>query len=182
MANVLTQNIWNCDSMGILATYPVVIRAIAVHPADVSQVITLKWWDEVKPPTLRSTAVTTTITTSTDNTITASGGTPFPNTWLDGNVIRCTKSSNYNTGTYGLIKTAGNNTVLVTHLAPYTNDAAAVGDWDCYPSYTAFTHTGQTIADSHETKLYTFDGYGLKVPNLALDFLSASATVIIYVE
>ena len=82
--------------------------------ADAAQFL---WWD-ASSTTLNSAAVTYTITTSTDDTITASGGTPFPNTWLDGNVIKCLSTTGSDTGVTGLIKTAGNNTVVVTHLCP----------------------------------------------------------------
>jgi hypothetical protein len=181
MANVLTQNIWTCASLGILSTKPVLVKAIMYYPAAVDGEFTLKWWDEVEPPTLRSNVVTTTITTSTDNTITASGGTPFPNTWLDGNVIKCTKSSNYNHGVYGLVQTAGNDTVLVTWGAPFTNDAAAVGNWDCYPTYTAFRGKASKAADTETSMWFPFGGEGMWFPNLALDDFDTSDVVIIYV-
>ena len=181
MSNVLTGNIWNCDSMGILSEGPVLVKAIAFHPADVTAVLTLKWWDERTPPTLTARNITWTVTTSTDNTVTATTSA-FPNTWLDGNVVRCIKDSvSTNNRIYGLIKTAGNDTAFVTHLAPFTDEVASAGDWDCYPTYTAFTTTLETVADSHRTHWYPFGGEGFWFPNLALDFLSGSATAIIYV-
>jgi hypothetical protein len=151
------------------------------YPNAVDGEFTLKWWDETKPPTLRSTGVTTTITTSTDNTITASGGTPFPNTWLDGNVIKSTASTNANATKYGLIQTAGNNTVVVTWGSPFANHTAVVGDWDCYPTYTAFRGKASKAADTETSMWFPFGGNGFMFPNLALDDFDTSDVVIIYV-
>jgi len=180
MANVLTGNIWNCDSFGIISERPVLVKAVAFHPADVTNVLTLKWWNEATP-TLVARNITWTVTTSTDNTVTATTSA-FPSTWLDGNVVRCLRdSASTNNRIYGLIQTAGNDTRFVTWGAPFTNQTASTGDWDCFPSYTAFTVTGATLADSHETKWFPFGGEGFWFPNLAIDYLSTSATAIIYV-
>jgi hypothetical protein len=174
MANVLTRNIWNCDSLGILSTTPVWVKGIMFTGTAQAHAFELKWWDE-DSTTLNSGVITYTITTSTDDTITASGGTPLPNTWLDGNVIKCLTTTGSDTGVTGLIKTAGNNTVVVTHLSPFTAEAAMVGVFACYPTYTAFKGTQPT--DTNEAGLwYPFCGErGFRFPNLALDSLSAGS-------
>jgi len=173
MANVLTKNIWNCDALGILSVKPVLVQAIMFYPTTEAHAFELKWWDE-DSTTLQSDLVTYTITTATDDTVTASGGTPFPNTWLDGNVVKCLKTTGSDTGVYGLIKTAGNNTVFVTHLSPFTTEASKVGNWACYPSYTAFK--GIQPKDTNEESMwFPFPGNGFLFPNLALDSLSAGS-------
>jgi hypothetical protein len=167
--------------MGILAEGPVLVKAIAFHPADVTQVFTLKWWDERTPPTLQVRNCTYTIDlVGSDHHVKATTNV-FPTTWLDGNVVRCITTTGSDTRKYGLIKTAGDLDEFTVHLIPFTAEATKVGDWDCYPTYTAFTSTLETVADSHRTHWYPFGGEGFWFPNLALDFLSASATVVIYV-
>lgn len=172
MANVLTKNIWNCDALGILSTKPVLVQAIMFTGTAQANAFELKWWDE-DSTTLLVRQCTYTITTSTDDTVTATASV-FPSTWLDGNVVKCLKTTGTDTGVYGLIKTAGNNTAFVTHLSPFTTEASKVGDWVCYPSYTAFKGTQPT--DTNEQGLwYPFPGDGFLFPNLALDSLSAGS-------
>ena len=178
MANVLTRNIWNLDSLGILSTTPVLVKAICFYPNAQADAFELKWWDE-DSTTLNSGVITYTITTSTDDTITASGGTPLPSTWLDGNVIKCLSTTGSDTGVTGLIKTAGTNTVVVTHLSPFTAEASKVGTFACYPSYSAFK--GKQPFDTNELSMFfSFGGDGFWFHNLALDSMSATCTLTLY--
>lgn len=179
MANVLTRNILNCASLGIIAERPVLVKAIAFQPNAVDDAFTLKWWDEVSP-TLTARNITYTNTNSTDDTVTATTNA-FPSTWVDGNVVRCLRTTGSDTRKYGLIQTAGNNTRFVTWGAPFTVEAAKVGDWDCYPTYTAFVGHAEKAADMEHTMWFPFGGNGFWFPNLALDALSSSASVIIYI-
>lgn len=173
MANVLTQSIWDCDSLGILSSSPVWVKGIMFTGTAQANAFELKWWDE-SSTTLRSSVCTYTVTVSTDNTVKATANV-FPNTWLDGNVVKCLTTTGSDTGKYGLIKTAGDNDEFVTHLAPFTTEASKVGDWACYPTYRAFLGTQPT--DTNECGLwYTFPGErGFRFPNLALDSLSAGS-------
>lgn len=177
MANVLTKNILVCDSLGIIKPGPVLVKAINFYPNAVSDAFTLLWWDEDNATTIVK-GVTYTITTSTDDTVTSTGN--FTNAWADGNVCKCLKTTGSDAGVYGLIKTAGNNNAFVTHLSPYTAEANKVGDWANYPTYTAFKMLQPTVANTHESKFVSF-GDGIWFPNLALDALSTSAAVHIYV-
>ena len=178
MANVLTRNIWHCDSLGILSTTPVWVKAIMFYPNDENDAFELKWWDE-DSTTLNSGVITYTITTATDDTITASGGTPMPNTWLAGNVIKCLSTTGTDTGVTGLIKTAGTGTVVVTHLSPFTAETK-VGTFACYPSYSAFKGKGPT--DTNEiSQWFPFCGErGFEFHNLALNSMSATCTLTLY--
>ena len=179
MSNVLTQNIWTLDSLGIISTKPVLVKGIMYYPNAVDGEFTLKWWDEAST-TLRSSVCTYTITTSTDDTVTATTSV-FPNTWLDGNVVKCLTTSGSDTGAYGLIKTAGNNTAFVTHLSPFTAEESKVGDWACYPTYTAFRGKASKAADTETSMWFPFGGEGFWFPNLAFDDCDTSDVVIIYV-
>lgn len=178
MANVLTANIWYCDSLGILSSDRVWVKAIAFQPNAVSDTFTLKWWDEASETTAAR-GVTYTITTSTDDTVTSTGN--FANTWLDGNVVKCLDTTGSDSGKYGLIKTAGNNNAFVTHLSPFTTEADKVGDWVQYTTYNAFIGTQPTATNTHATMWFPFPGErGFEFPNLALDALSTSAEIVIY--
>jgi hypothetical protein len=149
------------------------------YPSTQADAMLLKWWDE-DSTTLVANGITWTVTTSTDNTVTATTSA-FPNTWLDGNVVKCVyDNAATNTKLYGLIKTAGNDTRFVTHLAPFTNEVASKGDWACYPTYTALRLIQPK--DTNEYSMWVpFPGpNGFKFPNLAIDSLSASCTAVIY--
>lgn len=178
MANVLKKNIFVCDSLGIISPGPIYVRAINFLSAAENDAFTLLWWDE-DTPAVKLRGATYTITTSTDDTITSTGN--FASTWADGKIAKCLKTTGTDNGVYGLIKTAGNNDAFVVHLSPFTAEASKVGDWDCYTSYTAFK--GQQPKDTNEQSLwYPFDGErGFEFPNLALDALSTSCAVHIYV-
>ena len=179
MANVLTRNIWTLDSLGIVSTGPVLVKAIMYYPNAVDGEFTLKWWNEMDS-TLVARNITYTVTTSTDNTVKATTNV-FPNTWLDGNVVKCLRTTGSDTRVYGLIKTAGDNDEFVTHLAPFTTEATKVGDWDCYPTYTAFRGKASKAADTETSMWFPFGGNGFWFPNLALDDCDTSDQVIIYV-
>jgi len=179
MSNVQTANIWTLDTLGIISTKPVWVKGIMYYPNAVDDAFTLKWWDEAST-TLRSSVCTYTVTVSTDNTVTATTNV-FPNTWLDGNVVKCLTTTGSDTGEYGLIQTAGNNTAFVTWGAPFTTEASKVGDWACYPSYTAFRGHAEKTADMEHSMWFPFCGErGFQFPNLALDSLSTSGVVILY--
>jgi hypothetical protein len=180
MANVLTKNIWTCDSLGILSSDPVLVKAIMYYPNAVDGEFTLKWWDK-DSTTLQVRGCTYTITlVSSDHNVKATTNV-FPSTWLDGNVVKCVDTTGSDTGKYGLIKTAGDNDEFVVHLAPFTAEASKLGDWDCYPTYTAFRGKASKAADTETSMWFPFGGDGFWFPNLALDDMDSSDVVIIYV-
>jgi hypothetical protein len=180
MANVLTKNIWSCTSLGILSEGPVLVKAINFYPNAVDDAFQLLWWDEVQPATLHAEQVTyTNALVSADHVVTATTNA-FPSTWLDGNVVKCLKTTGSDSSQYGLIKTAGNNTAFTVHLIPLTAEASKVGSWDCYPTYNAFRGHAEKAADMEHSMFMPF-GEGFWFPNLALDSLSTSAAVDIYV-
>lgn len=181
MANVLTKNILECSSLGIISNKPIWVKGINFVADAVDDAFTLLWWNE-DSPTLTARGITYTNTlVSADHVVTATTSA-FPNTWLDGNVVKCLKTTGSDATKYGLIKTAGNNTAFTVHLIPLTVEASKVGDWDCYPTYTAFKGKMTKAADTEYSMWFPFPGErGFQFPNLALDSLSASAVVYIYV-
>jgi len=180
MANVLTGNIWTCTELGILSEGPVLVKAIMFYPNAAADTFILKWWNEATPTlTARNITYSNTLVGS-DHVVTATTSA-FPSTWADGNVVRCLKTSGSDTRKYGLIKTAGNDTAFTAHLIPFTVEGPVVGDWDCYPAYTAFMGIQPTVTSEHRSMWFQFGGDGFWFPNLALDIKNASAYVLIYV-
>jgi hypothetical protein len=179
MANVLTRNIWNCASLGIISPGPVLVKAIMYYPNAIDGAFTLKWWDEDNP------AVTTgpisyVASTSTDDTITSVGN--FPNTFLDGAVVKCLKTTGSDSGVYGLIQTAGSDDAIVLWGSPFTASATTyVGEFNSFPSYTAFRGHASNATDTETSMWFPFGKGGMVFPNLALDSLSTSDAIIIYV-
>jgi hypothetical protein len=174
MANVLTRNIWNCNALGILSVSPVWVKGIMFYPTTQNHAFELKWWDE-GDTTLRTSVCTYTIDlVSADHHVKATTNV-FPTTWLDGNVVKCLSTSGSDAGKYGLIKTAGDLDEFTAHLIPFTAEASKVGDWACYPSYTAFK--GIQPKDTNQQSLwFPFGGErGFEFPNLALDSLDAGS-------
>ena len=179
MANVLTQNIWTCDSLGILSTGPVLVKAIMYYPNAVDGEFTLKWWNP-DSTTLNSGVCTyTTDLVSADHHVKATSNV-FPSTWLDGNVVKCLETTGSDKNKHGLIKTAGDNDEFTVHLIPFTAEASKVGIWACYPTYTAFRGKASKATDTETSMWFPFGGDGFRFPNLALDDLDTSDVVIIY--
>lgn len=179
MANVLTKRIFTVDSLGIISPAPIIVKAINFYPNAVDDAFQLKWWDE-DDNDLDSGLCTYTVTVSTDNTVTATTNV-FPNTWVDGAVVKCIHTTGSDASKYGLIQTAGNNTAFVTWGAPFTTEASKKGKWQCYPTYNAFRGHAPKAADTEYSMLFTFGGNGFEFPNLALDSISTSAAIDIYV-
>lgn len=179
MSNVLTKRIFSCDSLGIISPKPIVVRAIMFYPNAVDDAFQLKWWDEDNPTTVVK-GVTYTVTNSTDDTVTSTGN--FTSAWADGNVAKCLKTTGSDATKVGLIKTAGNNNAFVCHLSAFTVEANKVGNWANCPTYNAFRGHVYKVADMEQAQWYPMPGNGIEFPNLALDSLSSSAAIDIYVE
>jgi hypothetical protein len=177
MSNVLTRNIWHCDSLGILSADPVLVKAIAFYPNAQADAFELKWWDEDSTTLDSGVCTYTTDLVSADHHVKATSNV-FPSTWLDGNVVKCLETNGSDTGKIGLIKTAGDNDEFTVHLIPFTAEAGKVGVWACYPSYSAFK--GKQPNDTNENSMFFSFGEGFWFHNLALDSLSASCTLTLY--
>jgi len=164
--------------MGIIASGQTLVKGIMYYPAAVDGEMTLKWWNEGTRTTAGG-GLTYTIATSTDQTVTSTGN--FANTWLDGNVVKCERTTGVSAPNYGLIKTAGNNDAFIVHLTPFTDEADKVGDWVQYTTYNAFRAKASKAADTETSMWFPFGGDGFWFPNLALDDIDASDVVIVYV-
>lgn len=178
MANTFYKNIYNLDSLGIISPRPIYIIGYTFYPAAEGDAAQFVYWTEDTSEVsaaATATGVTYTVTVSTDNTVTSTGN--FASTWADGKVAKCTKTTGSDWGKYGLIKTAGNNNAFVTHLAPFTTEADKVGNWICYTTYNALKI--MQPKDTNEESV--FHPVNFTFPNLALDSLSTSATIVLYV-
>ena len=175
MANRMAHRIWDLDSLGIISSKPVFIHGYVFYPNQQADAAQFVYWDENDTPAAQSIGVTYTNTDSTDTTVTSTGN--FASTWADGKVAKITKTTGSDTGKYGLIKTAGNNNAFVTHLMPFTTEASKVGDFYCYTTYNALKLKHPN--DTNEEGKFVLVNF--LFPNLALDSLSTSAGITLYI-
>ena len=177
MANSLVGDVWYCDTLGILTSKPIWVRGIMYYPAAVDGECTLRWWAE--DTTIDLLAKTYSVATSGDDTITSTGN--FPDTWLDGNVVKIGETTGSDKNTHGLIKTAGNTNAIVIHGSPFTQESNKVGDFYQFTSYVAFKAKASKAADTETSMWFPFGGErGFMFPNLAFDDCDTSDVVLIY--
>jgi hypothetical protein len=121
---------------------------------------------------------TGTITNTT--TLTISGGTILPSAIVDGSVFEITRSSGTadNVDVPALVKTAGNNLVVVMWDTPWTNEATKDYEWKTYTSYDFLWYIAQTKTTQHIP--FDLGGLGYRVPNLSLETISGGSYVYIY--
>ena len=117
--------------------------------------------------------------TSTD-TLTISAGTILPSAIVDGSVFEITRTSGTvaNLRLPSLVKTAGNDTVVVVWDDPWTDEATKDYEWKTYTSYDFLWYVSQTKTTQHIP--FDLGGLGYRVPNLSLETISGGSYVYIY--
>ena len=193
MTNITTdKKLWYVDSVGILSREPVWISAVTFYPSAVAQVALFHYWMpnvvEATSSTIFGTATTGTI--SGNDTLTMSGGTYLPSSIADGDFFAITFSNGSTANYYnkadkselvGLVKTAGNNTVIVIHDDLWTDEAGKLYTWKVYTGFKALALRQPDLADTEESKHIIFPG-GLRLPNLACEDITASGYCLIYMR
>ena len=132
-----TPKLWVLDTVGMLTTRPVCISKIIYVPSAAADDILFKQWnDESTIATGCKVGETATITGN--DTITGSG-TALPSTIVDGSVFEIIQSSGLavNKGVKALVKTAGNDTVVVIWDDKWTNEGPVVYTWRTFGTTTA---------------------------------------------
>jgi hypothetical protein len=176
MGNDLTRRLWVLDTApAILTDIPVIIRRVVLFPAAAADILALNSWDAGVPATSSSGTVTITST----NIITEAGGTLFPNTYRDGDIVKITAVGS---GTAAnkqtcLLTTTGDN-AHVDVAQTLANDTAKVYSWERYAYYLQIYLRGGASDASAVT--IDYGDSGLSVPNLILETLTASAVAHIY--
>jgi len=175
MANDLTKNPWVCDSDGVLSIKPIFIKNVRLDPAAASDVATLTHWDW---ESTKSTAVLATVTVSTGATITSTGNFTTAKV-AEGDVIKISSTSTGNNlGTY-LVKTRSSDNAIVIDDAGLTNEATKLYNFEIH---TGVTFRPFQVGDAGALQPDDFNpAHPVTVQNLALDGLSSSAVMYIYV-
>ena len=179
MANALRGSVYILDTAGTIVTdKPIWISKIVLEPALATDAAELKFWipgtqyAELSG-TYNSGAILGTITSNT--TLTMASGTLLPNTVLDGDVFKITRSNGSNAPSTNVVTTAGNGTVVVCANSAWTNESTMWYNFESYPTR-SFCKLYSSTLDVDERD---FDGFLL--PNLTLETLSTNAKVKIYI-
>jgi membrane protein implicated in regulation of membrane protease activity len=193
MANQLYDKIWYVDTAGMLTRTPVWINAVTFVPNAVTDLALFHYWlsnlSEATSGTIFGTTTTGTITNT--DTLTLSAGTLLPSTIADGDFFAVTKSDGSANNYYDhadkgefvcLVKTAGNNTVVVVQDSPWTNESTKKYTWKVYTGLKAISLKQPTLTNAHESKHIVFPNGGIRLPNLACETMSASAYCLLYLK
>lgn len=184
MSNSTTGTIWKCDGPGLLKDHhagPVIVKHILFHSNNSGDQFKLTYYNvdaEISTGRDETYSETYTGTISGNDTLTISGGTLLPSTIVDGSVFELVRSTGAaaNLNKPALVKTAGNNTVVVIWDDKWTtNDLTKDYVWKTYTSYDFFMHYGANDAT------YFFPNINFKLPNLSVETLSSGSYVYIYV-
>jgi len=191
MANAQYGKVWYVDTAGVLSRTPVRINAVTHYPAAVTDIALFHYWmpnlAEASGDTLMDQAETGTITGN--DTLTVSAGTYLPSTIAGGDFFAITYSNGSADNWYNktdkselvcLVKTAGNNTVVVVHDDPWTNEATKKYTWKVYTGLKAIAILQPTAANTMESKHIVFPNGGLWLPNLACETMTASSYCLVY--
>ena len=174
MANAQTMKVWRIDTEGILYTRPVAITRVVLYPSAAGDAATLASWDEsaTKKATMANKTVTTTLTT----TITSTGNFETAEVAVN-DIIRITQTSTgKNIGYYQVGTRSSDDEIIVDSANALTNEASKVYSWWTLTPQTVIPLLAQATEKAVE---YAYDGL-LRLPNLAISGISASAVVYIY--
>jgi len=179
MSNILTNpGVLILDTIGIIKTGPVYIKAWEFIPSAAGDAFTLSAYD-LSAPLLSNKAASATITLGTTFT-NNDGGTALPSTFAAGDLFEIYESSGLaaNKG-FQLITTGGNNTVVVCSQAGWTNEALKAYSFRKYSQYLALGSKSQVTTLKGEGRSY--GDPGLRFESLALTALSANAKLLLFV-
>lgn len=182
MANVTTGRVWVLDTPAIISEVPIKVQQMILYPNAAADSAVFNYWDYGVKIALGcddtyDSAETGTI--SSTDTLTISGGTLLPSAIADGTVFRILDGSG-STANFNkpfLVKTAGNNTAVVLHNDPLTDESTKEYRWETYQNYLA----AKLVSAGTEKCTEVLDLGGFIFPNLILETISASASVVLYI-
>jgi len=194
MANSTYGKVWTLDTIGLITRNPVWVRKAILYANATGDTATMYYWDTsdtIAAGCDSTTDQTVTGTITGTDTLTISGGTLLPSTITDGSIFEITYSTGAvaNVGKPMVVKTAGNNTVVVIHKIPaadvWTDEAAKDYTWKTYQNrlamkFVSATDSGTYQTDPIEPYEIDFGENGFRFPNLTLETLSTSATISLY--
>jgi hypothetical protein len=194
MANSIYGRVWTLDTIGLITRNPVTVRKAILYASATGDAATMYYWDDsdtIAAGVGEHGGVNGTITGN--DTLTMASGTLLPSTITDGSIFEITASNGSadNVGKPMVVKTAGNNTVVVIHKIPaadqWTNEATKHYSWKTYQNrlamkFVSATDSGTYQTDPIEPYEIDFRAPGFRFPNLTLETLSTGATISLYVD
>lgn len=187
MANVLGGTVWELDGDAFLTTKPVWVRKAVLYPNAANDLVIFRYWGaEAANTTARVTMIEKTCTVTSTNTITSTGNFEATEVVV-GDIMNIYYSSSENEG-YWQVKTRSSDNAIVvdTGLAAWgqsggvlTNEATKTYSWKMWQPDVAFK---LSCYDANEPTEIDFGPTGYKFPNLAMDTLTSSAKVYLYIR
>ncbi len=177
MANAQTMNPWRIDTCGVLSTGRVFARKAVIAPNAAGDAASLVSWDV--SATKKATQTNKTVTVTSSKTITSTASDFEAAEVTAGDIIKITNSSSGNNlGTFIVDARGGDDNITIETGNTLTDEATKVYSW--------WTLTPQTTINllSPGTEKIEFEldfGSGIWLPNLALQSISTSAVVYLYV-
>jgi len=180
MTNVKNPELcWVIDTEGIISKSVICVRKVIIIPNAAGDKADFMTWDENGTPVLTGDGITGTITDT--DTLTSTAGFETDDI-SPGDVIKITggTGSALNWNTF-LIDTNANDNTIVVHNDPLmTNEATKLYNYEAWTPVIAFTILSPgTEAVAHEID---FGEKGRWFPNLAMDNLTTSAVVHLYIR
>lgn len=182
MANtLLTQNVWYLDTEGVVTSNPVIVRKVILLPNAAGDSATFtQWGSQSSLPTVRSTMLGKTVTTTSTTTITSTGNFEAAEA-LANDIIEITKTSTGNNLGSWQIGTRSSDDAIIVDVGngALTNEASKVYDWKVWKPAPAF----KLVSPGTEKVAIQIDfgDKGFRFPNLAMNALSTSAVLYVYV-
>ena len=183
MTNVLQeQNVWYLDTEGVVTANPVYIRKIVLIPNAAADAATFTCWGpQSSEPTVRTTMIGKTVTTSLTTTITSTGNFEATTEALANDIIEITKTSTANNLGSWQIGTRSSDDAIIVDVgnSALSNDTGATYDWKVWKPAPVF----KMVSPGTEKVAIQLDfgEKGFRFPNLAMHTLSTSAVLYVYV-
>jgi hypothetical protein len=178
MANAQTLNPWRIDTCGVLSAGHVVVKKATIIPNAAGDAAVLVTWDT--SATKKATQTNKTVTVTSSKTITSTASDFEAAEVTAGDIIKITNSSSGNNlGTFIVDARGGDDNITIETGNTLTDEATKVYSWTTQTPQTAI-HLLSPGTEKIAWEL-DFGPAGLHLPNLALQSISSSAVVYLYV-
>ena len=175
MANRTSENPWVLDTDGIVKTLPVMVKYMKFVPNAVTDTALIRHWN---PNSNKSTQEQVSCTVTSAKTITSTGAFVTANV-AAGDIIEITASaSGNNVGTY-LVESRDSDNAITIHDDNLTNEATKLYNFNIYTG--RVFHEFLVSEDSIIPDVFDPHGYKATTQGFAVDSLSGSATIYVYV-
>ena len=187
MANVLGGLVWELDGDAFLTSKPVWVRKAVLYPAAADNLAIFRYWGPQSSNTTARASMLKKSCAVTDTTTITSSGNFEADEAVAGDIINIHYSDSKNTG-YWQIGTVNSDDAIVvdTGLAAWgesggvlANETGKTYSWDIWQPEIAFK---LSCYDANKPYEIDFGEKGFKFPNLAMDTLTASAKVYLYLR